>query len=80
MVAHPATKFLSDTDYFVPDAIKEREECLAEFFVERPYDYAMLLTLFGVWNDQFTDGTCKHIPSGSRSLGPLRAYRLMLLC
>ena len=56
----PATKFQSRTDYFAPDAIKEREKYLAEFFVAGPYDYAMLLTLLGVWNDQFTDGTCRH--------------------
>ena len=60
MTKHPATKFQSKTGYFAPDVIKERETCLAEFFVAGPYDYAMLLTLLGVWNDQFIDGTCKH--------------------
>ena len=62
---NPATKFLSGTDYFEPDAVKVREDCLSEFLVdEGPYDYGhdygMLLTLLGVWNDQFCDGTCKY--------------------
>ena len=60
MTKHPATKFQSRTDYFAPDAIKEREKYLAEFIVVRPYNYAMLVTLIGLWNDQFTDGTCRH--------------------
>ena len=59
MTKHPATMFQSRIDYFAPDAMKEREKYLAEFFVAGPYDYAMLLTLLGVWNDQFTDGTCR---------------------
>jgi hypothetical protein len=49
------------TDYFEQDNIKERdrEDCATEFLFEGPYDYGMLLTLLGVWNDQFCDGTCK---------------------
>ena len=57
---NPPTEFLSETDYFEQDKIKEREDCLIEFLFEGPYDYGMLLTLLGVWNDQFCDGTCKH--------------------
>ena len=60
MPSHPAMKFQSKTDYFLPDAIKGQALRLAEFLVRGPYDYAMLLTLLGVWNDQFTDGSCKH--------------------
>ena len=57
---NPATKFQSGMDYFDPESIKEREEILAEFLLEEPYVYGMLLILLGVWNDNFCDGTCKH--------------------
>ena len=57
---NPAVKFQAKTDYFTPDSIKERVPHLTEFFVLGPYDYDMRISLLGVWNDQFTDGSCKH--------------------
>jgi hypothetical protein len=57
---NPATKFQAKTDYFTPDSIRERVTHLTDFFVQGPYNYEMLLSLLGVWNDQFTDGSCKH--------------------
>ena len=76
MVSHPAMKFVSKTDYFSPDAIKERALRLTEFFVRGPYDYAMLLTLLGVWNDQFRRMALANIPFGSRSPRPPRTRHL----
>jgi hypothetical protein len=60
MAPNPATKFKSDTDYFCPAALREREFCLTEYLERGPFNYDMLLTLLGLWNDNFTDGTCKH--------------------
>ena len=54
-------KFQVKTEYFTPDAIRERVTHLTDSFAQGPYDYDMLLSLLGVWNDQFTDGSCKYL-------------------